>query len=66
MATALEPRRPAQRMSSGKDILSRMLQMEKQSKVSRLHVPHILLALASIASAGVPNLLPVNMLTKSS
>ncbi|KAF6226527.1 hypothetical protein HO133_009393 [Letharia lupina] len=35
MATAHQPARPAQRMSSGKDILSRMLQMEKQSKQQR-------------------------------
>ena len=38
MATAPQPARPArpaQRMSSGKDILSRMLQMEKQSKVDQ-------------------------------
>jgi len=34
VATMQQPKRPAQRVSSGKDILSRMLQMEKQSKVS--------------------------------
>ena len=38
MTTAPQPLRPprsAQRISSGKDILSRMLQMEKQSKVRK-------------------------------
>ena len=36
MATPQQPKRPAaQRKSSGNNILSRMLQMEKQSKVSR-------------------------------
>ena len=34
MATTQLPQHPAYRMSSGKDILSRMLQMEKQSRVS--------------------------------
>ena len=36
MATAVSlPAPPAQRTSSGRDILSRMLQMEKQSKVDQ-------------------------------
>lgn len=35
MPTAPQPARSAQRMSSGRDVLSRMLQMEKQSKQQR-------------------------------